>query len=84
MDRIDIIKESLKALSPSYLEIIDESPSHAGHFDSTHSRTHLKIIIASPYFEKGKILKNHRKVKELLSEEFNKGLHALTIEIKGY
>ncbi len=64
------------ALSPSHLDVENESRMHnvpAG------SETHFKVLIVSPAFEGLGLVDRHRKVNELLRDEFKSGLHALTI-----
>ena len=70
-------------LNPSMLEIVDESYMHRGHagVDSAYTETHLKIKIEAD-FGNMKLLDKHRKVKELIKEEFEKGLHAVSIEVR--
>lgn len=83
MTRINNVKNILtKELKPSFLNIIDETSSHRGHrsADPNQEETHLKIEIKANL---GNIttIEKHRKIKKLIDEEFNKGLHALSIKI---
>ena len=64
------------ALGPSHLDVENESHKHnvpAG------SETHFKVLIVSPAFAGLGLVDRHRKVNELLADEFKSGLHALTI-----
>ena len=81
-NRILRITKLLSPLNPSSLEMIDESYMHRGHagVDRTHTETHLKIKIKADFGDM-KLLDKHRKVKELIKEEFDKGLHAVSIEV---
>ena len=82
MQRINNIKAKLATLTPHYLEVIDNSALHAGHTGVTTSEeTHLKIIIASDVFNEISKLKQHQIINELLADEFEQGLHALSIKI---
>lgn len=82
MNRYTRIKNKLSVLKPHYLEIIDQSTSHAEHFEDVNSsETHFKINIAAEIFHDLSLLKQHNMVNELLKEEFNDGLHALSINI---
>ena len=82
MTRSSRITKLLSPLNPAHLEVIDESYLHKGHagVNSAHDETHLKIIIQAD-FGNLKLLDKHRKIKELIKEEFDKGLHAVSIEV---
>ncbi len=72
-----LITEKLtKALSPSHLEVINESHNH--HVPP-NSETHFKVIITSLAFEGKHLLGRHRSVNETLVDEFANGLHALSM-----
>ena len=89
----DRIKVALiNALSPSRLEVIDESPKlsrqaqldlAAGKSISKKEReVHLRVEIVSSSFEGQSLVKRHRSINALLSDEFNRGLHALSLDTK--
>ena len=63
-------------------EVNDISILHRGHnnFDGSEE-THFSIILNSNSQNKESKLKIHRKINELLKNEFNSGLHALEIKI---
>ena len=63
-------------------EVNDISILHKGHnnFDGSEE-THFSIILNSNSQNKESKLKIHRKINELLIDEFNSGLHALEIKI---
>ena len=63
-------------------EVNDISILHKGHnnFDGSEE-THFSIILNSNSQNKESKLKIHRKINELLKNEFNLGLHALEIKI---
>ncbi len=72
-----LITEKLTAaLSPSHLEVINESHNH--HVPP-NSETHFKVIITSASFEGKRLIGRHRSVNEALSDEFANGLHALSM-----
>lgn len=81
-NRISRITTLLSILHPSSLEIIDESQMHEGHagIDNTHTETHLKIRISAD-FGKATALEKHRRINSIVKEEFEKGLHAVSIEV---
>ena len=61
----------------SHLEVINESHMHSG----PNTETHFTVILVSEQFEDVKLVQRHRKINELLEDEFQKGLHALEIKI---
>ena len=81
-NRISRIKKLLTPLKPSILEIEDESLAHKGHagVDGSQEETHLKIRIKADFCDMS-LVEKHRKVKSMVKEEFDKGLHALSVEI---
>ncbi|WP_299004473.1 BolA family transcriptional regulator [uncultured Shewanella sp.] len=72
----EIIDNLTQALTPTHLQVINESHNHNV---PANSETHFKVIIASERFEGKRLLARHRLVNETLSDAFNKGLHALSI-----
>lgn len=80
--RIQAIRERLTAaLSPTHLEIIDESHLHAGHAGARDGRGHFRIKIASPRFEGRRAIERHRLIYEALGELMETDIHAVAIEI---
>ncbi len=69
------IRENLsKALAPTLLEIENESHMHSG----PGSDTHFKVLIVAPVFAGKSRIDRQRLVNDLLKEELQTGLHALT------
>ena len=78
------IEEQLRVrLSPSLLEVIDESASHAGHAGANAQGfgSHFRVRIASPAFAGKSRVARHRLVYDALQNFIDEGLHALAIEI---
>lgn len=69
-------------LSPTELQVVDESAAHAGHAgaDGTGSGTHFRVRIASPRFDGLSRVARHRLVYDALRSFVLQGLHALAIE----
>ncbi|MDP1724634.1 MAG: BolA family protein [Alphaproteobacteria bacterium] len=67
-------------LDPDYLELIDDSQKHVGHRDNL-DETHFRLIIKSKILENLSRLEAHRRIHDLLHQEFSDGLHALNIKI---
>ncbi|MFT3815925.1 MAG: BolA family protein [Acidovorax sp.] len=70
-------------LSPSQLEVIDESAAHAGHAgaNGTGFGTHFRVRIAAPGMAGRPRVAQHRLVYDALQEFMDSGLHALAIEL---
>ena len=84
-----ISADSLRArlqerLSPTQLEVLDESAAHLGHAgqDGTGVGTHFRVRIASPLFEGRTKVARHRLVYDSLRDFIDRdhGVHALAIE----
>lgn len=84
MDRKENIQTKLSVLNPHFLEIVDESALHAGHAGNPNgnAESHFAIKIAAEELKNLSFVKQHRIINNLLKEEFNSGLHALSIKIK--
>ena len=69
-----------RELSPTSIEIFDDSARHAGHAGARPGgETHFRVYIVSPAFEgKGRI-ERHRMINGILSAELASGVHALAI-----
>ncbi|MXV44586.1 BolA/IbaG family iron-sulfur metabolism protein [Saccharibacter sp. 17.LH.SD] len=83
-----------EALNPSMLVIRDDSARHQHHAHmrsvQENSRgpaqvgeTHYAVEIVSDKFDEMRALARHRLVNELLAPEFEQGLHALSLTLKG-
>jgi BolA protein len=69
-------------LSPTRLEVLDESQAHAGHAgaDGSGFGTHFRVRIASPRFVGLSRVARHRLVYDALQVFIDRGVHALAIE----
>ncbi|KAL9672905.1 hypothetical protein QQ045_029158 [Rhodiola kirilowii] len=65
----------MSELSPAELVIEDVSYQHAG----VRGETHFNVKVVSGKFEGKNLVKRHRLIYELLQEELQSGLHALSI-----
>ena len=72
-----------KALDPISIEVRDDSKHHAGHqgIESGTKETHFYIKMRALSFKGLNKVMMHRKVYELLQDEFDNGLHALELEL---
>ncbi|BCM76780.1 BolA family transcriptional regulator [Aeromonas caviae] len=64
------------ALSPSHLEVINESYMHRV---SPGSESHFKVVVVSQAFEGQRLLGRHRQVNAVLAEELAGVIHALAL-----
>lgn len=78
-----IMESKLKvALSPTHLELIDESHQHQGHAGAHPSgESHFRLrISAAELAAKGRVTQ-HRRINEILALELKTRVHALAIEV---
>ena len=85
---MSITAESLQArlqdqLSPTLLEVFDESAAHEGHVgaNDTGQGTHFRVRLSSPQFTGMSRVARHRLVYDALQTYIDQGLHALAIEV---
>ncbi|MBL6599227.1 MAG: BolA family transcriptional regulator [Alphaproteobacteria bacterium] len=68
------------ALSPSHLEVIDESHLHAGHIGARpEGETHFKVIVVSMVFAGESRVAAQRRINKILADELAGPVHALSI-----
>lgn len=84
LSRAKRIENALSAqLAPIYFVLTDESAKHAGHAGAQPGgETHYKMVMVSPAFEGLTRVARQRLVYQLLHEEFDTGLHALSLDLK--
>ena len=72
------LKARLSALSPVYLEVVNESAGHGGYFPGKES--HFKAIIVSESFAGLRLVQRHQKVYAAAGDLLGPGhIHALAI-----
>jgi BolA protein len=73
----------VEKLTPTQLEVLDESAAHAGHAgaNGTGYGTHFRVRISSPLFTGRTRIAQHRLVYDALQEFIDQGVHALAIEV---
>lgn len=70
-------------LNPEKLVISNQSDQHRYHGgDDGSGETHYDILIVSDAFKNLSKIYRHRLVTDLLIDEFNSGLHALSLSLK--
>jgi BolA protein len=71
------------AFSPVHIALTDESARHAGHAGARpEGETHYRLAMVSPAFEGLSRVARQRLVYQALHEEFDRGLHALSLDLK--
>lgn len=77
---IDIIKQKF---NPIELIINNQSALHRHHSgDDGTNQTHFDIYMVSSFFDNMSRVNRHREVSNALKEEFDTGLHALSLSLK--
>jgi len=70
-----------QAFKPVELEVIDDSARHAGHAGAAPGgETHFNVRIISSFFTGKNRVACQRAINKALAEEFETGLHALSIK----
>lgn len=81
-ERLSIIRTQLQqALSPTRLEVFDESHHHLGHAGAASGAGHFKLTISSPLFANLNRIACHRLVYQTLDNLIPQEIHAISIEI---
>lgn len=80
----DEMEERLQAaLSPTFLEILDESEQHRGHAGYQEGgQSHFRVKIASDALLEKSRIDRHRAIHTALGRDLVGRIHALAIEIQ--
>ena len=76
--KIRIEQNLSKSLNLEFISVDNESSNHSV---PANAETHFKIIAVSVQFEGLSLIKRHRLINQLCAEEFNTGLHALSMHL---
>ena len=78
-----ITRQLTQQLTPTRLEVIDESADHAGHVGANAEGfgSHVRVRIASLAFAGKSRVAKHRLVYDAMQNFIDQGLHALAIDI---
>ena len=80
----NIEKKVNEALSPEFLEVIDESHKHAGHVGARpEGETHFHINMTASALNDQNRVARQRTIYKILSEELAGPVHALSLTLKG-
>jgi BolA family transcriptional regulator, general stress-responsive regulator len=78
MNLTETIKTRLAPLSPSRLEIQDDSALHAGHKGNTGGGHFSLTIVSSQFSQKSQIMR-HRLIYQALTDLIPQQIHAISI-----
>lgn len=79
----DRIRTKLAVLEPLELELVDQSEAHRGHAGwRDGGETHFDLRVVSAAFNGLSRVQRQRLVLDKLKEEFDAGLHALSIQAR--
>jgi len=79
----DRIRNNLAVLQPLALELVDQSEAHRGHAGwRDGGETHFDLTVVSAAFAGKSRVQRQRLVLGALKEEFQAGLHALSIQAR--
>lgn len=80
-DRIERLRARLQAaLSPTVIEIIDDSHKHVGHAGARDGRGHFTVRVISERFAGLRPLARHRLIYDATGDLFETDIHALSIQ----
>ena len=83
MDRIAAIRDRINsALSPTQLNIVDDSHLHKGHAGAASGAGHFTVQITSDAFQNKSLIERHRMVYKALNDMMPSEIHALSIQAK--
>ena len=78
--RIERIREQLiRALTPTELEVVDDSHLHAGHAGAREGKGHYTVRIVSNRFAKLRPIARHQLVYQAVADMMHTDIHALSI-----
>ena len=78
----DEMSERLQQLSPTVLEVIDESEQHRGHAGwRDGGQSHFRVRIAAPKLTELSRIERHRLIHRTLGDIVPR-IHALAIEVQ--
>jgi BolA family transcriptional regulator, general stress-responsive regulator len=79
--RVERLQAALQSLSPTILQIRDDSALHAGHAGAREGG-HFHVTIASPAFAGRSAVERHRMVYAAAAELMGRDIHALSIDAR--
>ena len=80
MNVIEQMQQKLAVLSPSAIQIIDDSAKHAGHAGAKSGGGHYQLAITSSDFSGKPTIARHRMIYDALGDMMQQQIHALSIQ----
>ncbi|MDD4914012.1 MAG: BolA family transcriptional regulator [Methylococcales bacterium] len=68
-----------ETLNPELIEIIDQSPAHAGHAGNKKGGGHYYVTIVADAFEGKSLIQRHQLIYQALDDMMKEEIHALGI-----
>ena len=82
MNESTIYKKLNDFFTPDHLQVINDSDKHKGHLGSPNTgNSHFSIIIKSKLLRSMNRVAGQRLIFNVLKEEMQNGIHALSIKI---
>ena len=79
----EITSRLTAALSPTHLQVIDDSEKHRGHTGHDgRGESHFTVVVESPRFAGMNRVQRQRAVNEALADLLKERVHALAIKAK--
>ncbi len=79
--RVAMIRQRLTdSLSPSSLEIADDSHKHVGHAGAASGGGHFTVHIVAEAFIGKSLIQRHRAIYDALGDAMKSDIHALSIK----
>jgi BolA protein len=83
MNRVELLRARLQtALSPTLLEIRDDSALHVGHAGAREGGGHFHVTVASEAFVGLNTLARHRLIYTAVADLMPTTIHALAIDAR--
>lgn len=73
-----IEKKLAEQLAPDHMEVVNESYMHSV---PAGSESHFKVTVVSDRFQGQALVQRHRTVNQLLADEINGPVHALSLHV---
>lgn len=70
-----------EALSPSRLDIFDDSMTHAGHVGAAQGGGHFQAIIVAAAFAGKSLVQRHQMVYRALGDMLHGDIHAFSMKV---
>lgn len=82
--RVELITQRIEqALSPTFLQVIDDSADHIGHAGAASGAGHFTVVVESQAFKNLSLVQQHRLIYQAIGNDLMGGeIHALRIDAR--